>query len=117
MEYYWKRAAHWFKESFDVSPPLGLKVPRLFGMEKEKPNDLLNIFYRSVRYCIYRNRKYATGPSIEALEELLVDEFDRKYGRQKWKKYEEHPAEFLAIAWLRMKKGWNHINPRWLPPI
>ena len=54
-----------------------------FGLEKEKPNDLLNIFFRSVRYCIYRNRKYATGPSIEALEELLIDELDRKYGKDK----------------------------------
>ena len=117
MECYWKRAAQWFKETFDVSPPLGLKVPRLFGMEKEKPNDLLNIFYRAVRYCIYRNRKYATGPSIEALEELLVDELDRKYGKEKWKKYEEHPSEFMAISWLRMKKGWNHIKPTWLPLI
>ena len=117
MECYWKRAAQWFKETFDVSPPLGLKVPRLFGLEKEKPNDLLNIFFRSVRYCIYRNRKYATGPSIEALEELLVDELDRKYGKEKWKKYEEHPSEFMAISWLRMKKGWNHIKPTWLPQI
>ena len=88
-----------------------------FGLEKEKPNDLLNIFFRSVRYCIYRNRKYATGPSIEALEELLVDELDRKYGKEKWKKYEEHPSEFMAISWLRMKKGWNHIKPTWLPQI
>ena len=117
MECYWKRAAQWFKETFDVSPPIGLKVPRLFGLEKEKPNDLLNIFFRSVRYCIYRNRKYATGPSIEALEELLVDELDRKYGKEKWKKYEEHPSEFMAISWLRMKKGWNHIKPTWLPQI
>jgi len=69
------------------------------------------------RKCIYRNRKYATGPSIEALEELLVDELDRKYGKEKWKKYEEHPSEFMAISWLRMKKGWNHIKPTWLPLI
>ena len=117
MENYWKRAAHWFKETFDVAPPLGLKIPRLFGQEQEKPNDLLNIFYRSVRYCIYQNRKYATGPSLEALEELLIDELDRKYGNNRWTKYENHPAEFLAITWLRTKKGWDHIKPTWLPPI
>ena len=36
---------------------------------------------------------------------------------EKWKKYEEQPSEFLAISWLRMKKGWNHIKPTWLPQI
>ena len=48
---------------------------------------------------------------------VVVDELDRKYGRDRWKKYEEHPSEFVAIAWLRMKKGWNHIKPTWLPLI
>ena len=117
METFWKRAAQWFKETFDVAPPLGLKILRLFGQENEKPSDLSNIFYRSVRYCIYRNRKYATRPSIEALEELLIDELERKYGNKRWEKYEDHPTEFFAIQWLRMKKGWDHIKPTWLPPI
>ena len=28
----------------------------------------------------------------------MVDELDRKYGKEKWKKYEEHPSEFMAIS-------------------
>ena len=43
--------------TFGVAPTLVLKGPRLFGLEKEQPDDLHNIFYRSVRYSIYYNRK------------------------------------------------------------
>ena len=115
MEQFWNEAATWFKINIGIKPPLGLKVNRLFGQEKEKPDDLCNIFYRSVRYAIYKNRKFALGPTIEALEELLVDELDRKYKNDKWRKYEENPSEYRAIHWMRTKKGLHHINPLWLP--
>ena len=117
MELFWQRAAAWTHINIGIKPPLGLKVNRLFGQEKEKPDDLFNIFYRTVRYAIYRNRKFALGPTIEAFEELLVDELDRKYKNDRWRKYEDEPSEFKAITWLRTKKGLNHINPKWLPPI
>ena len=117
MELFWQRAAAWTHINIGIKPPLGLKVNRLFGQEKEKPDDLFNIFYRTVRYAIYRNRKFALGPTIEAFEELLVDELDRKYKNDRWRKFEDEPSEFKAITWLRTKKGLNHINPKWLPPI
>ena len=60
---------------------------------------------------------FALGPTIEAFEELLVDELDRKYKNDRWRKFEDEPSEFKAITWLRTKKGLNHINPKWLPPI
>ena len=63
----------------------------------------------------YKNRKFALGPSIKAFEELLVDELDRKYKNDKWRKYEENPSEYRAIHWMRTKKGLHHINPLWLP--
>ena len=116
-EEFWKRAGQWFRDNFHVHPPLVLKVLKLFGQEKEKPDDLLNIFYRSVRYCLYRNRKHTTGPSLEALAELILDELDRKYKGERWKKYTDSPSEFTAISWLRAKKGWDHIRKTCLPQV
>ena len=92
-EEFWKRAGQWFRNTFQVHPPLVLKVLKLFGQEKEKPDDLLNIFYRSVRYCLYKNRRHTTGPSLEALAELILDELDRKYKGERWKKYVDQPSE------------------------
>ena len=40
---------------------------------------------------------FALGPTIEAFEELLVDELDRKYKNDSWRKYEDEPPEFKAI--------------------
>jgi len=114
-EEFWKRAGQWFRNTFQVHPPLVLKVLKLFGQEKEKPDDLLNIFYRSVRYCLYKNRRHTTGPSLEALAELILDELDRKYKGERWKKYVDQPSEFIAISWLRAKKGWDHVRKTCLP--
>ena len=98
-----------------MKPPLVLKVLRLFGQEREKPSDLLNIFYRSVRYCLYKNRRHTTGPSIDSLEELILDELDRKYAGERINKYVEQPSELIAISWLRAKKGWDHVRKTILP--
>ena len=117
MQYFWECAAKWYNMLIGANPPLGLKVYRLFGQEKERPDDLNNIFYRSVRYAIFISRKYALGPTLESFEELLLDEFDRKYKRDRWKKYEKDPCEYKAIMFLRRRKGLHHINPFWLPPI
>ena len=116
-EEFWKRAGQWFKSTFQVNPPLVLKVLRLFGQEKESPSDLMNIFYRSVRYCLYKNRRHTTGPSLDALAELVIDELDRKYQGERWKKYVDQPSEFIAITWLRAKKGWDHVRPTGLPLV
>ena len=74
MQYFWECAAKWYNMLIGVNPPLGLKVYRLFGQEKERPDDLNNIFYRSVRYAIFISRKYALGPTLESFEELLLDD-------------------------------------------
>ena len=116
-EEFWRRAGQWFKNTFQVNPPLVLKALKLFGLEKEKPNDLMNIFYRSVRYCLYKNRKHTTGPSIEALEELIIDELDRKYKGERCKKYMDNPSDFIPMSWLRAKKGWDQIRPTALPSV
>ena len=74
MQYFWECAAKWYNMLIGANPPLGLKVYRLFGQEKERPDDLNNIFYRSVRYAIFISRKYALGPTLESFEELLLDD-------------------------------------------
>ena len=102
MQNFWEQAAKWYEILIGINPPLGLKVYRLFGQEKERPDDLNNIFYRTVRYAIFISRKYALGPTLEALEELLLDEFDRKYRRDRWKKYEKDPYEYKAIMFLKI---------------
>ena len=62
---FWQLAKAWFTSNFRVAPTLALRGYRLFGMEKEPPNDLLNIFYRCARYCIFSNRRKAVIPSIK----------------------------------------------------
>ena len=54
---FWQRARKWYFDNFGVAPPLVLSGPLLFGLEKEQPQDLFNIFYRSGRYCLFSNRR------------------------------------------------------------
>ena len=56
-------AKAWFQETFGVAPSLVLNGPRLFGLENEPPDDLLNIFYRCARYCITLVEKMTIEPS------------------------------------------------------
>merc|ERR1712141_833086 len=86
-----------------ISMLLNLKCNRLFGMEKERPDDLLNIFYRSVRYTIFSSRATRHLPSPETLDELLIDELRRKYSGGRVEKYINSKDEQLAIAWFRKK--------------
>ena len=45
MASFWDEARKWTFITWGICPPLNLKCARLFGMEKERPDDLLNIFY------------------------------------------------------------------------
>ena len=68
-------------------------------MEKERPDDLLNIFYRSTRYAIFRARETRHMPSLQLLEDLMLDELKRKYSGGRLLKYRENVNEQLAISW------------------
>jgi len=74
---------------------------RLFGMEKERPDDLLNIFYRNVRYAIFRGRETRHQPSFQLLEGLMLDDLKRKYEGDRLLKYSENADEKLAISWYQ----------------
>ena len=68
-------------------------------MEKERPDDLLNIFYRSVRYAIFRGRETRHKPNLQLLEDLMLDELKRKYSGGSLLKYSDNANEQLAISW------------------
>ena len=70
-----------------------------------------------VKYKTFHLKHWTTGPSLDALAELIVDELDRKYKGGRWKKYVDQPPEFIAISWLRAKKGWDHVRPTGLPQV
>ena len=70
-------------------------------MEKERPDDLLNIFYRNVRYAIFRGRETRCYPSFQLLEGLMLDDLKRKYAGGKLLKYSEVAEEKDAIRWYK----------------
>ena len=72
-------------------------------VEKERPDDLYNIFYRNVRYTIFNSRATRHLPSPDMLEELLIDDLRRKYSGDRVGKYINNKDEQLAIAWFRKK--------------
>ena len=65
LEQFWIDARNMVYLEWGILVPLNLKCNRLFGMEKERPDDLLNIFYRSVRYTIFSSRATRHLPSPE----------------------------------------------------
>jgi hypothetical protein len=103
LEQFWIDARNMVYLEWGILVPLNLKCNRLFGMEKERPDDLLNIFYRSVRYTIFSSRATRHLPSPETLDELLIDELRRKYSGGRVEKYINSNDEQLAIAWFRKK--------------
>ena len=105
-EAFWEDAYEWYECAFGVTPPLLLNGPRLFGMENEPPADLLNIFYRSVRYAIYMGRKRAFTPDLVYFISLVKDELKIKYSGNRILKYADIPSEQKAIAWMRIEMGW-----------
>ena len=113
---FWQSAKYWFSQVFRVNPTLALKGPRLFGLEKEQPSDLLNIFYRCARYCIYNNRNKTSLPSLEFFANLVRDELKIKYQGAKFTKYAASPEEAAAIRWMQVEMGWNQTLPEKLYP-
>ena len=113
---FWQSAKYWFSQVFKVNPTLALKGPRLFGLEKEQPSDLLNIFYRCARYCIYNNRSKTSLPSLEFFANLVRDELKIKYQGAKFTKYAASPEEAAAIRWMQVEMGWNQTLPEKLYP-
>jgi len=79
IEYFWEEARKWTFLNWGVLPQIKLHCTRLFGMESERSDDLLNIFYRSVRYTIYRGREFRHLPNLEFFEGLMLDDLRRKY--------------------------------------
>ena len=101
--------------NFGVVPILTLRAYRLFGMEKEPPNDLLNIFYRSVRYSIYFQRKKSLIPSLKYFTNLVKDELKIKYGGTRFQRYAGCPTEAAAILWMKREMGWLQTIPERMP--
>merc|ERR1711963_1106150 len=101
LELFWRKARDWTYLNWGVLPPLSIKCSRLFGMEKERPDDLLNIFYRNVRYAIFRGRETRHQPSFQLLEGLMLDDLKRKYEGDRLPKYSENANEKLAVSWYQ----------------
>ena len=114
---FWHKARDWYMLTFGIAPPLVLKGPRLFGLEKEQPNDLHNIFYRSVRYSIYYNRKKTILPSLKYFTTLVRDELKIKYGANRHLKYAASPTEARALLWMRREMGWSQTIPERMPTV
>ena len=108
---FWVAARRWFNNYIGVAPTIVLKGPRLFGLEKEPPNDLSNIFYRSARYCIYTNRKKTAIPSVQCMTSLVKDELKLKYSGKKILAFAERKEEQKAIWWLNEQMGWSLKRP------
>ena len=112
---FWQHAKAWFTSNFRVAPTLALRGYRLFGMEKEPPNDLLNIFYRCARYCIFSSRRKAVLPSLKLFVSLVRDELKLKYAGTRFQKYAGCPLEEHAHFWMRKEMGWTQTIPERLP--
>ena len=112
---FWEDAEEWYQGAFGVAPPLLLNGPRLFGMENEPPDDLLNIFYRCVRYTIFMGRKRAATPELRYFVSLVKDELKFKYSGNKILKHADNQSEKKAIAWMREQMGWVLHNRRASP--
>ena len=109
LEKFWREARNLTFLAWGIVVPLNLKCNRLFGMEKERPDDLLNIFYRNVRYAIFKGRETRHQPSLDLLEDLMLDDLRRKYAGKKVEKYINSEEEQLAIGWFRKKLSLDPI--------
>ena len=88
-------------------PRLFVKGPRLFGLENESPDDLHNIFYRNVRYCIYINRKKAHIPSLKYFTTLIRDELKLKFRGTRILTKVKSDSDKTSLNWLRIEMGWS----------
>ena len=108
LEQFWRDARNWAFIAWGIVVPLNLKCSRLFGMEKERPEDLFNIFYRNVRYTISAATRHQ--PSLDMLEDLLLDDLKRQYAGKRVEKCINNEEEQLAIAWFRNKLSLDPIR-------
>ena len=102
------QAQRWFGRTFGETPSLTLKGPRLFGLENEPPDDLQNIFYRNVRYCIYINRKKACIPSLKYFKTLIRDELKLKFRGTRILTRVKSASDKTSLDWLRNEMGWSN---------
>ena len=113
---FWDLAAQWFRSEIDKDlPRILLNNTKVFGFWNENPNDLSNIFLRSARYTIFKGRHIGVIPQVETLIPTVLDDLSKKYQKGRWKKYEGKPSEWRAIAFVRKRRGWSDVNPKWLP--
>ena len=103
LEPFWREARDWVFRTWGILPPLTIICNRLYGMEKESPADLMNIFYRSVRYAIYKGRVARHMPCLQLLQDLMLDELKRKYSAGRLSKFINSANEQLAIVWFKLK--------------
>ena len=100
-EEFWVQTRKWTFMNWGVLPQIKLQCTRLFGMESERPEDLLNIYYRSVRYTIYRGRESRHAPNKDFFEGLMLDELKKKYSGNRLLKYQRYATENVAIQWYK----------------
>ena len=115
LDEFWQSARAWFSKNIRVAPPLALSGYRLFGMEKEPPNDLNNIFYRCVRYSIYSQRRKTVVPCLKTFVALVRDELKAKYAGNRFQKYASSPTEAAAILWMKKELGWTQTISERMP--
>ena len=89
--------------------PLGLKIPRIFGMDNERSSDLCNIFHRNARYCIYFIRRKSLFPSLEYFVTLVKDEIRRKYSWSRLAKYSSDPTALRGYPIVKMEIRYSKI--------
>ena len=103
VDQYWSESRLWYFTILGCKPPLRNSGPKIFGFEAEPWNSLENIFYRSVRYAVFKARHTRTPPDLTTLRGLVFDELERKYSHNRHLRYEE--SEQVAISWyLRQRK-------------
>ena len=82
----------------------------MFGMENEKPDTILNMFYRNVRYTIFIGRDSRYYPNIDYFEGLMLEDLRRKYAGTKISKYSKDAEEQIAICWYRQQLSENSLK-------
>ena len=66
-----------------------------------QPDRFFTVFFltASLRYAIFRGRETRHMPSLQLLEDLMLDELKRKYSGGRLLKYRENANEQMAISW------------------
>ena len=109
VDQYWTESRLWYFTILGCKPPLRTSGPKIFGFEAEPWNSLENIFYRSVRYAVFKARHSRTPPDLTTLRGLVFDELERKYSHNKHLRYEE--SEQVAISWYLRQRKMRPLEP------